>query len=139
MQCVRIDTVRGRLRVSSAGHPFPVRYAAARRKSDRLLVRGPLLNGAESDARQYDVRSAEIEPGDILVLVSDGLTESSRADDPYGYRFVDVVEEHASESARSIGERIIADWRRHSRNPDWIDDVSVVVAVISRSGGSDEH
>jgi hypothetical protein len=139
MQCVRIDTARGRLRVSSAGHPFPVRYAATRKKSDRLLVRGPLLNGADSHARQYDVRSAEIAPGDILVLVSDGLTESSRADDPYGYRFVDIVEEHASEPARSIGERIIADWRRHPRNPDWIDDVSVVVAVISRSGGSDEH
>ena len=35
----------------------------------------------------YKTRSAEIGPGDVLVLVSDGLTEGGRLQDPYGYRF----------------------------------------------------
>ena len=67
----------------------------------------------------------------MLVLVSDGLTEGGRLQDPYGYRFVSVLEQHASASAESIGEHILNDWRAHPRSPDWIDDLTVMVAVLT--------
>jgi serine phosphatase RsbU (regulator of sigma subunit) len=130
MQCVRIDTARRMLDLASAGQPFPVLYSARRRRCDRLPIRGRLLDGAQSDPAHYESRMAEIAPGDVLVLVTDGLTEAHRLHDPYGYRFTRIVEAHASESARTIGERILADWRSHARQTEWIDDVTVLVAAI---------
>ena len=129
MQCVEIDAAAGRLRLANAGHPAPVLYSAKRRASDRLTVMGPLFD-RENVTTAYRARSAEISEGDVLVLVSDGLTEGGRLQEPYGYRFTSILEQLASASAQAIGERILDDWRAHPRSPEWIDDVTVVVAVL---------
>ena len=129
MQCVEIDPAVGRMQIISAGHPMPVLYSAARGATDRLPVHGTLLGHDVEDAVDR-ARSAEIAPGDIVVLVSDGLTESGRLDDAFGYRFIQTIERHAGESALAIGDRILRDWRAHPRSLDWIDDVTLVVAVL---------
>jgi serine phosphatase RsbU (regulator of sigma subunit) len=108
---------------------MPVLYSAARGVGDRLPVRGMLI-GHDMENAVDRARSAEIAPGDIVVLVSDGLTESGRLEDAFGYRFVQTIEKHAGESALAIGDRILKDWRAHPRSLDWIDDVTLVVAVV---------
>jgi len=133
MQCAEIDLSAGRLALANAGHPFPVLYSARRQRCDRLPVRGDLLHGGELAASPhvYGERHAEIDRGDILVLLSDGLTEgSARFHDPFGYRFADRIAELAGRGARAIGESILDDWQRHPRAEDWADDVTVVVAVV---------
>jgi serine phosphatase RsbU (regulator of sigma subunit) len=129
MQCVEIDLTAGRLRLANAGHPAPVLYSAKRRTSDQLIVVGPLFD-KETLTTAYRARSAEISEGDILVLVSDGLTEGGRLNDPYGYRFMSILERDPSATAQTIGERILDDWRAHPRAPGWLDDVTIVVAIL---------
>ncbi len=138
MQCVVVDPGQGELVIASAGHPYPVVYSARRKKCDRLPVLGDLLNAAAPDdpaAGRYEERRAEIAPGDVLVLVTDGLTEDNRLrGDRYGYRFTRLVEERAGQGARAIGEAILDDWRASPRDEDDADDVTVV--VVSVGGGN---
>ena len=140
MQCAAIDLASGRLALANAGHPFPVVYSAARRRWDKLPVRGELLQGGDlqpDEPHIYEQRHVEIAAGDVIVLLSDGLTEASaRFHNPFGYRFADLVVEHAGDGARAIGESILAAWQAHPRARDWADDVTVVVAVIGRPSGN---
>jgi serine phosphatase RsbU (regulator of sigma subunit) len=67
----------------------------------------------------------------VVVLVSDGLTEdSARQHNAFGYRFAELIDTAGHRSARRLGEAIVDEWRRHPRDEDWADDVTVVVAMV---------
>jgi serine phosphatase RsbU (regulator of sigma subunit) len=71
------------------------------------------------------------------VLVSDGLTEGQLWEgDPYAYRFTAIVEAHAKQEARTIGEAILDDWKAHPRQEDFADDVSVIVIAVGQRGSN---
>lgn len=135
MQCVEIAPSDGVAAIASAGHPYPLLYSARRGTSDRLPVRGPRLHELIKDDRQtveYEQRHFEMGQGDVLVLVSDGVTEPGRLDeDAYGYRFSATVERHANDGARAICRAIVEDWRRHPRGVQYLDDTAVLVVVMT--------
>jgi sigma-B regulation protein RsbU (phosphoserine phosphatase) len=138
MQCAVLDPGEGLATLASAGHPHPVRYSARRGKCDRLPVRGDLLNAPvrqDAPPPRREQRHVELEPGDVVVLVTDGLTEEHRLrGERYGYRFMALIEQLADRDARTIGEAILEEWRRLGREADVTDDVTVVVATIGRPG-----
>jgi hypothetical protein len=137
MLCLSVDTGRGVIGIANAGHPSPVLYSAARRRADRLSIRGRLLKDdmeTEPPLPQYEERHAEIGPGDIMVLLSDGVTEDGRLDgQSYGYRFMKILEQHSTAAAASLAELIIDDWRAHPKLPEVSDDVTVVVVKVSEA------
>jgi Stage II sporulation protein E (SpoIIE)/NACHT domain len=134
MQCAEIDPKRGLLRIANAGHPFPVRYALRRLKCDVLPLRGELINdpyGRTSSRADYEEYALKIEPGDVIVFITDGITEDHVINgDAYGYRFTEIVEAKHAEGARAIGEAILDDWKAHPREEDAVDDVSLVVITV---------
>jgi hypothetical protein len=138
MQCVEFDLGSGILHIANAGHPYPVHYSANRGKCDILPVLGTLLHSPlrqPSRLEQYEEYGIDIGPGDIVVLVTDGLTEGHLLKgDPYKYRFTGIVERHANEGAETIGEAILSDWRRHPREGDFADDASVIVIKVDAIG-----
>jgi len=90
-----LDTTSGRLVYTSAGHVPPL-LATAGGEVRCLDTGGPVL-GVVEDAR-YDEGEAMIEPGAVLLLLTDGITE---AENQTGVRF----EDHAD----------IAQWLRQNR------------------------
>lgn len=69
----RVDVHSGAVEIASAGHPAPI----VRERSGRARVVGlppGLLLGPDAEARHESVRE-ELEPGDTLVLYTDGLVE----------------------------------------------------------------
>ena len=137
LQCIAVDPPRDRINIANAGHPYPVHYSARRGECDILPVRGDLLHdyivrpGELPTWHQYRL---EVEPGDIIILVSDGLTEGHILQgDPYEYRFTGVVEKHRNDGPAVIGEAILDDWKAHLREEDSADDVTVVVVVLERA------
>jgi serine phosphatase RsbU (regulator of sigma subunit) len=136
MQCLYVETAQQTIHLANAGHPYPVHYSARRRKADVLPMPGLLLSTSTSGkATQYDEFAIDFEPGDILVLVSDGLTEANIADeDPYGYRFAEIMESKAGADAASIGRAILEDWRAYPRDRNVGDDVSLLVIAFRGSG-----
>jgi serine phosphatase RsbU (regulator of sigma subunit) len=73
-------------------------------------------------------------PGDVLVLVSDGLTEGrGTVEEPFRYSFMPLIREQAGRSAMAIGETILGKWSSHPREEDLADDVTVVVVRMPPS------
>ncbi len=76
-----IDTRTGGVTVASAGHPAPILVSAGGRALS-LAVTGPVL-GSKAGAA-FAATEVVLEPGDFLLLYSDGLPE---AHDPAGREF----------------------------------------------------
>jgi hypothetical protein len=140
MQCVELDPACGILHIATAGHPYPVHYSSRRGRCDVLPINGDLLHdyvprsGGQQEWEQYGL---EIAPGDIIVLISDGLTESHLLEgDPYGYRFTEIVESRCKEGSQAIGQAILDHWKAHLRKEDSADDVSVVLLKVTAKESS---
>jgi len=144
-QCADLRLDEGVIALASAGHPYPLLYSARYGRCDQLPVRGPLLHDGrlESQHRQpYRERLVEIGSGDVLVLVSDGFLDAGPADDPFGYRFAALVERHAREGARQVGEIVIDEWHRHLAGEAPVDDASIVVIAVEtadRTESASDH
>ena len=138
LQCILLDRSTRTLAIAGAGHPHPVFYSARRGRCDRLPVGDELLlarHRVGQPAAGRRQRHAEIGPGDILVMVSDGLTEDyGMGAEPYGRRFERLIPALSHRGARVIGEAIIEDWLVHSKGADYVDDVTVIVLAINENG-----
>jgi hypothetical protein len=136
VQLIELDPSRGLLQIANAGHPDLVLYSARRGRCDTLRVPGDLLHDSFRQTRRvstYEQYSAEIAAGDILVLLTDGLTQAHRLDsEAYGYRFTRIVEDNASLTAAEIGEAILHDYRRYARDDPHSDDLAIVVIVLGQ-------
>ncbi len=75
---VALNLRTGAYEVRTAGHPPPVRYRAASGKWTPVDTSGGLLGVMPSG--KYDADYGELEPGDALVLYTDGLVEVAGRD-----------------------------------------------------------
>jgi len=86
-----IDVAAGSLRFCNAGHNPPLLIRAAGGAVE-LLGGGGMILGFEPDV-EYTTHETRLEPGDLVVAYSDGVTESvNLADEEFGeQRLIDVV------------------------------------------------
>jgi serine phosphatase RsbU (regulator of sigma subunit) len=74
---------------------------------------------------------AEVDTGNVLVMLTDGLLEYNRMDgNSYGYRFARLVEEKADLTAKDLGEAIVADRRTHSADEEHCDDALLIAITV---------
>ena len=116
-----------RLTVSSGGHHLPLRRRAGGRV-DILGETGTIL-GMLDTPRLTDTRTI-LEPGDIVVLYTDGVTEARRDgvffDDQ---RLVAAIEGLAGAGAQQVADRLVAEVLDFQRG-DARDDIAVVVIRV---------
>ncbi len=76
-----------------------------------------------------DQTMVRLQPGDGVVLYTDGITEAENMDDEqYGLaQLCEVVREHWSQPAEAIKEAVVADVRRHIGEQEVYDDITLVV------------
>jgi hypothetical protein len=77
----------------------------------------------------FSAAETRLEPSDLLVLYSDGITE---AEDPSGHPLEEsglelVVERHASEWVSAIATAVITAVETHARRPRFGDDLTILV------------
>jgi len=125
-----LDWPRRRLTYSNAGHNPPILLRAGGRV-ELLEVGGPLL-GAFPDAA-YCEAFIDLEPGDVLVCYTDGITEAcSPEGEMFGLeRLTALVQARPpDEPARVLCERILEAVRGHSHEVHAADDLTAVVARV---------
>lgn len=124
------DPQTGEMEFVNAGHTPPL----LRRQNgsiERLMTGGIALGLFEGST--YEIGRARLDPGDALVMYSDGITE---AEDPAGEPFDEVGLERTlalypgtfpEASAASIGHAVFDAVERHRRDSRLADDLTVLV------------
>jgi serine phosphatase RsbU (regulator of sigma subunit)/anti-sigma regulatory factor (Ser/Thr protein kinase) len=124
-----LDPERAVLEYANAGHVPPVVYRARGAKVEWLLEPGTAL-AVDPDA-VYEAERIELEPGDMLVFYTDGVTEAPRNGRPFGQgKFSDLVEEYGigtpGELAQAI-RRAVEAWV----DGDLRDDLAMLVCQVA--------
>jgi sigma-B regulation protein RsbU (phosphoserine phosphatase) len=121
-------TADGRIELCNAGHVPPLLVG---RDSVRELPPGGMPIGMFC-AQQFDVQQVNLAPGDMLVLCTDGLTESEGGEaglrDQFGLeRLARTVRDHAATASPAVVDacvRAVDGWRG-LRRPD--DDLTLMI------------
>ena len=123
MAYAEIDLISGHVRLVQAGHPHPV----------LMRVGGPMLHLGEGGmpiglipGATYHAVSANLQPGDRLFLLSDGVTECP---DPQGRELggdglVTLLRRSAHLPSAELLEALLWDLSSHAGGRDFPDDVS---------------
>jgi hypothetical protein len=128
LQFVSINPDTGDLVAVNAGHlPGLIRRRTG--AIDRLTEGGIALG--MFDHSHYTAQAARLEPGDLLVLYSDGITE---AESPSGAPFDEaglmaIIRAHADNpSLPEIGKAVIRAVERHAQDVRFSDDLTILLA-----------
>ncbi|HEY7544857.1 MAG TPA: SpoIIE family protein phosphatase [Blastocatellia bacterium] len=121
-----LDPTTGVLRYSNAGHNTPILV----RRSGEVgsLDKGGLPIGM-MPGMSYQEDSVKFEPGDVLVIYSDGITESvNDRDEEFGEtRLVEVIKNNISRSASGIRDRIDEALSRFVGTAAPVDDMTLMI------------
>ncbi|TMQ70613.1 MAG: serine/threonine-protein phosphatase, partial [Candidatus Eisenbacteria bacterium] len=121
--CARIDVRAGTVQLANAGLEPPL----LRRRSGtwESMNGGGVLLGIDPRA-EYPESRVELSAGDLILLYTDGLTESRRGDELFGVeRLREVVDRNAHLRARDLIAVVMDAARSFADRP--MDDVTVVV------------
>jgi sigma-B regulation protein RsbU (phosphoserine phosphatase) len=121
------DVTTGRMAYVNAGHMPPLLRRHATGESQRLGATGVALGMFEQST--FAVESVTIDPGDLLVLYSDGITE---AENPEGEPFEDAGLERTLsnlvlDDLSKAGLSIFAAVERHAQDTRFADDLTVLL------------
>jgi sigma-B regulation protein RsbU (phosphoserine phosphatase) len=125
--CGVYEPATGKLTYVNAGHMPPLLRRAGSGRCDRLGSTGVALGMFEESAYQAD--SVLLDPGDLLVLYSDGITE---AENPAGEPFEEtglerVLSNLAVDELSQAGRVIFAAVERHAQDKRFADDLTVLL------------
>jgi len=123
-----LDTQKKRVTWSRAGHDPALLYDCQQNTFSELIQSGGLPLGI-CENTEYEELSLDIKAGSIMVLFSDGITESRDASGEfYGKeRIKQVIQQQADKSSKEILKAVIASVEQFSGRIAKQDDATVVV------------
>ncbi|MCW8813279.1 MAG: serine/threonine-protein phosphatase [Chlorobium sp.] len=112
---------------ANAGHNPPIFLKSKSGEAEFLQPTGPVLGPAPN--AKYHIDSINFAKGDILLLYSDGITETANNNfDPYGdARLLSKLKELSKLSTKEIALGILDDVIKFSKNGKYSDDMTLVV------------
>jgi serine phosphatase RsbU (regulator of sigma subunit) len=122
-----LDLVTGDLAFANAGHNPPI-IVRSSGDAEMLEGGGPVLGIVPM--APYRQMQAHLDPGDMLVLYSDGVTEANNIDyTEFGEeRFIEVLKAHRTQPATAIVEAVTKALADFTAGAPQADDITLVVA-----------
>lgn len=121
-----VDTVKHTVRLSNAGHMPPIIRRAdgtVEHFDDDELV-GPPIGVVEDFP--YEVETCALEPGDMIVIVTDGVDEAMNPDgEMYGAERTYELIRTGPTKAEEFGRALLADVRQHAAGRAQNDDITI--------------
>jgi phosphoserine phosphatase RsbU/P len=121
-----LDPCSHRLTIANAGHPFPL----IRRSGSTIEEVGRAESGTPlgiDGGGAYSLITVSLEPGDVVVLYSDGVTDArDRRDEGFGEHRLRETLAQAPRGVAAVGEAILAAVREHSSRRSQFDDITIV-------------
>ncbi len=123
---VVIDPAKNEIQLANAGHMSPlIRRADGRvEQFDDDLVGPPI---GVVDDYPYEVDTRTIEPGETVVIVTDGVDEAMNPEGDFytTERVIEFVRDHPPK-ADVLGRELLADVRRHANGRPQNDDITIM-------------
>ena len=131
-----IDLTTGAVRFANAGHPPPVHL---RRSTQTVRTLGntagprPFALGVEKRST-YHTETDSVEPGDFLLLYTDGLCDLGDDKDlaPNDPRFIRLIQNCAPQHGEAVLDALLAQAQQLSGREKFADDVCLVGIEIER-------
>jgi sigma-B regulation protein RsbU (phosphoserine phosphatase) len=123
-----LDSARRRFTYTNAGHCEPI---LVRRNGDGMRVNhGGVVLGVFPDW-EYREAQVDLEPGDRLVLFTDGITEIANADnEEFGEeRLMELLRDHRALDAEAMQKRVMAAIAEFSGG-NFQDDATLIVTAV---------
>ena len=129
--CGILDLRTGRLKFSNAGHEHPIIIRRGGRPEPLPVPEGFLL-GVEEESR-YQTMEIELEPGDKLIVYTDGVTEAANAaGELYSHaNLMETVRSCSSLSAEEIATEILGSVKMFSLGIPQSDDITVLALAFT--------
>jgi sigma-B regulation protein RsbU (phosphoserine phosphatase) len=111
----------------NAGHNPPLLYRLKTKTFEELMPTGIFIGGIEH--QEYSSRTVDIGEGDIIVLYTDGITESiNEKEEMFGEdRLRSIIREHTGLSALGIMEKILVGVDSFAIGQPQFDDITLMV------------
>jgi serine phosphatase RsbU (regulator of sigma subunit) len=126
MIVAELDPRRHRIDLASAGHEIPL-IRRANGSFEQLELPGSGLPLGVRAEGGYSATAIELEPGDILVLYTDGLKDArDRQRREFGVKRILQTLSRATSVAAHAGEALLEAVMRHSKGVRLFDDLTIV-------------
>ncbi|GIX42545.1 MAG: hypothetical protein KatS3mg129_2278 [Leptospiraceae bacterium] len=127
---IQVERDLGRIRVASAGHNHQILFRNSIRQIELLSAKGPPL-GAIPDA-EYKEKIYHYEPGDLLILYTDGITEAYKENyEQYGEdRLFDLIRKNYNKTPKEIVQIIFDDVQNFINGFEMMDDATLMVVRL---------
>jgi serine phosphatase RsbU (regulator of sigma subunit)/anti-sigma regulatory factor (Ser/Thr protein kinase) len=124
-----LDPERAELEYTNAGHVPPVIYRAKTGRVEWLLESSAVL-GVEPGTTYVSART-KLEPGDMVVFYTDGVTEASRRGRPFGQgKFSDLVAEYGVGTPGELVQAIRRAVEAWTGGGELRDDLAMLVCQV---------
>lgn len=127
-----VEPADGRIRIANAGMPHPFVLRAAEKRVDQIAINGlPLGLFGHGGPASYDSREIELARGDVLLMLSDGITEARVADgrELADAGLVDILAEFAGLPGAEVVAGLLKRAESLSTKGHFDDDVSMVAVT----------
>jgi len=113
---------------ANAGHVPPIIYRKATGKLDEAMSRDAIgFPLGVLDGMKYQTVNLTLEPGDMILIISDGVTEAQDKDDKdFHIANVRAVMDQEPRTPKAIGLRLLNAVRQHSAGRKQHDDITIV-------------
>ena len=121
-----LDITNHRLQLVNAGHPYPL----IRRHDGRIEELGKEQSGlplAIQGGWEYETAETTLEPGDVVILYTDGVTDAFNAhNERFGDAGLRSMLTKAPAGPAATGEMLIQQVRTHAAGRSQFDDITMI-------------
>ncbi len=137
MFCAQLNTEAKTLVYATAGHQG---YLIDGNDRVKHLESGCMPLGIEGDETFQLSRPLSLKPGDVFLLITDGILEARSKDGEVFNlnRVIEVIRHHRRESARRLVECLYNEVKQFARDGVPEDDITAVVVKVDTEGSEDD-
>jgi serine phosphatase RsbU (regulator of sigma subunit) len=128
---LQLDPVAHTVTLVNAGHPAPLlvrRSSGAVEEKNSRACHGPMLGALEG--YEYEAYQFGLEPGDTLIVYSDGMDVALEAESvrprPFSTEGLRRAVEGSRAAPRELGEQVLRAWDKHVAGCRQHDDITLV-------------